>query len=191
MRDVVEGALLGEADRLRIGAQDLQQRARKREAALDDHPCQPIGPRGRELDRRRAAERAAHDQQRPGAPLPGEGVDHEVQHAVRVPHHGGDRGAAGRTAVAAVVHRQEPDPEALIIRRDVVVVGDDFPVAVEEQNVRRGGRGRVEACPEGHPVRDRDQEVGRPGGRRRRAIFAARVEQAAQHRGTVEDGVVR
>ena len=115
-------------------------------------------------------------------------IPDEGQDRLGIRHHGADRRAAARAPVAAVIHRQKIDPQPGVKGAQIVVVGHDFAVAVEEEQGRGGCAGGMQTGAEGNFGGHRDRQLnaarrwGRAGG------LGARVKEVLQNFGTVQGG---
>ena len=117
---------------------------------------------------------------------------------MRVLHHGADRGVSRRAAIAAVVRGEEVDLHAVEKRSDLVVVGSDLAVAVEEEDVGMRSAAQVQARAHGDAFFNGDQNVLHArdlrrvfrGGARWRAILPPWVKEEHQDLGAVQSGKI-
>jgi hypothetical protein len=76
-----------------------------------------------------------------------------------VPHHGGNRGCPGGSAVTPVVYWEEVESPVREKMSDIVIIIHYFSISMKEQDVRRLRGVSVETPPDYHILINRNGEV--------------------------------
>jgi len=129
------------------------------ESAFEDEASDPVGIAIDQFQCRSATQRAPHDDQRPGIPLLVQPVGDEAENDVAVGQQGRGSRSAGGAAITPIIDRDEIDSTLHIQGANVVVILDDFAVAVKEQDVGRCGIGQMAARSDLHSLRHGNRQI--------------------------------
>ena len=157
--DIAEAFVFGKPDPVHVDPQQAQQGRGVGETAFDNEPRKGVWVGGGQFDGRGAAQRPAHEDEGAGVMIVRPPAPDIVEDGVAIPHHGGDGGGPGGSAVSPVIDGQQPDAHLSVNGREVVVIGDDLAVAVEIEDVGRAGVGGVEPGVDGDVFLDGDHHV--------------------------------
>jgi hypothetical protein len=158
---------------------------RSLEAALEHEAGDELGRAAHDLDRAGAPEGPAHHDDGPHLTGPREVVEELLERRPRVVDDVPETGLALAAAVAAEVDDRQGPACPREQRRGGVVVGDDLPVAMKQDDHGDRARGIVDAPVEAHAGRNLQHHVARA--RRRGAEVGPRKEDRPGDDGVVED----
>jgi hypothetical protein len=107
-----------------------------------------------------------------------------------VSHHGGNGGPPGRAAVSPVIDGEKVDPDAIVNRAHIIIIGYDFTVSMKKED--RGRLLFVHVKPGAYDdiVLDRDQHIPTLGSGPRTTPFRPGMEQEHEDLGPVQERIV-